>query len=182
LLDLPITALDLGYPLMTSASGGRFVVHDDGDAYDHHEVLWRYLNLTLTWIMSLTNSYGFDLQGDPQPRTRLCVYFHGANGTLYVSLLSLKLGCSIRFNPQTESIIGDGEAARRAVPESEYPKCDCRTRNPIPDASRADSLASISAACRVLPGENWSQGAVPDRVNGRRVDVWRRSGAFGLAM
>jgi predicted dehydrogenase len=182
MLDLPITALDLGYPLMTSASGGRFVVRDDGDAYDHHEVLWQYPNLTLTWMMSLTNSYGFDLQGDPQPRTRLGVYFHGANGTLYadhlgasklvpegeslkdkqvppksippspgherewldciksrqqpscsvfhhvkvdvpivLSVLSLKLGRSIRFDPHTESIVGDADAARRAIPEYRAP-------------------------------------------------------------
>jgi hypothetical protein len=182
MIDLPITALDLGYPIMTSAAGGRFVVKDDGDAYDHHEVLWRHPNLTLTWMMSLTNSYGFDLQGDPQPRTRLGVYFHGVNGTLYadylgasklvaegeglkdksapppsippspgherewldsiksrrqpscsvfhhvkvdvpivLSVLSLKLGRSIRFDPKTESIVGDAEAARLAVPEYRAP-------------------------------------------------------------
>ena len=134
------------------------------------------------WMMSLTNSYGFDLQGDPQPRTRLGVYFHGVNGTLYadhlgasklvpegealmdklpppksippspgherewldciqsrqqpscsvfhhvkvdvpivLSLLSLKLGRTIRFDPQTERIVGDGEAERRAVPEYRAP-------------------------------------------------------------
>jgi predicted dehydrogenase len=182
MIDLPITALDLGYPLVTSASGGRLVLRDDGDAYDHHEVLWRYPNLTLTWMMSLTNSYGFDLQGDPQPRTRLGVYFHGANGTLYadylgackivpegdalqgkpapppsippspgqerewldciktrqqpscsvfhhikvdvpiaLSVLSLRLGRSIRFDPVKETIVGDAEAARRAVPEYRAP-------------------------------------------------------------
>lgn len=182
MLDLPITALDLGYPLVTSASGGRFIVRDDGDAYDHHEVLWRYPNLTLTWMMSITNSYGFDMQGDPQPRTRLGVYFHGVNGTLYadylgastlvsegdglkdkpvpppsippspgqerewldgihsrqqpscsvfhhvkvdvpiaLSVLSLKLGRSIRFDPDTEKIVGDPEAARAAVPEYRAP-------------------------------------------------------------
>jgi predicted dehydrogenase len=182
MIDLPITALDLGFPLTTSASGGRFVVRDDGDAYDHHEVLWRYPSLTLTWMMSLTNSYGFDLQGDPQPRTRLGVYFHGANGTLHadhlgafkiapegdalqgkpappksippspgherewlncirsrqqpscsvfhhvkvdvpivLSVLALKLGRSIRFDPQTERIVGDAEAARLAVPEYRAP-------------------------------------------------------------
>ena len=182
MIDLPITALDLGYPLTTSASGGRLVLRDDGDAYDQHEVLWRYPNLTLTWMMSLTNSYGFDLQGDPAPRTRLGVYFHGANGTFYadylgasklvpegealkdktvppksippspgherewldciqsrqqpscsvfhhvkvdvpivLSVLSLKLGRSIRFDPQTESIVGDADAARRAIPEYRAP-------------------------------------------------------------
>jgi predicted dehydrogenase len=182
MIDLPITALDLGYPLTTSVSGGRLVVRDDGDAYDHHEVLWRYPHLTLTWMMSITNSYGFDLQGDPQPRTRLGVYFHGANATLYadylgafkivpegkalqgkpappksippspgherewldaiksrrqpscsvfhhvkvdvpivLSLLALKLGRSIQFDPQTERIVGDAEAARLAVPEYRAP-------------------------------------------------------------
>jgi len=156
------------------------VVQDDGDAYDHHEVLWQYPKLTLTWMLSLTNSYGFDLQGDPQPRTRLGVYFHGANGTLYadylgasrlvpegdgerpappksippspgqerewldcirsrqqpscsvfhhvkvdvpivLSVLSLKLGRSLRFDPATETIVGDPEAARRAIPEYRAP-------------------------------------------------------------
>ncbi len=182
MLDLPITALDLGFPQMTSAAGGRLVVRDDGDAYDHHEVLWQYPNLTLTWMMSLTNSYGFDLHGEPKPAVRLGTYFHGANGTLYadylgnfkivpegdalkgkpapsksippspgqerewldciksrrqpscsvfhhvkvdvsiaLSVLSLKLGRSIRFDPQAEVIVGDAEAARLAVPEYRAP-------------------------------------------------------------
>ena len=34
-----------------------------------------------------------------------------------LSILSMKLGRSIRFDPETESIIGDKEAARMAVPE-----------------------------------------------------------------
>lgn len=181
IIDLPVWALDLGYPLNTSSSGGRFVLQDDGDAYDHHEVLWQYPGLTMTWMSSLTNSYGFDLHGDPQPKRRLGTYFHGANGTLYanysmfkvvpegdrmkdqpevpksippspgherewldciksrqqpsvsvfyhvrvdvpivLSLLSLKLGRSIRFDPATEKIVGDPEAAKLAVPEYRDP-------------------------------------------------------------
>jgi hypothetical protein len=31
----------------------------------------------------LANSYGFDLHGDPVPRRRLGIYFHGVNGTMY---------------------------------------------------------------------------------------------------
>jgi predicted dehydrogenase len=176
IIDLPVWALDLGYPLVTSSSGGRFVVKDDGDAYDHHEVLWRYPNLTLTWMSSLTNSYDFTMRGDAAPERRLGIYFHGTNGTLYanygmfrvlaegdrlkdkspppasippspgherewldclksrrqpscsvfyhvrvdvpivLSLLSLKLGRSIRFDPATEQIVGDADAARLAVP------------------------------------------------------------------
>jgi predicted dehydrogenase len=58
--DLPIWALELGYPTEISATGGRFIIDDDGDAYDNHEVVFRYPNLTMTWMQSSTNSYGFD--------------------------------------------------------------------------------------------------------------------------
>jgi predicted dehydrogenase len=181
IIDLPVWALDLGYPLVTSSSGGRFVVKDDGDAYDHHEILWRYPNLTLTWMSSLTNSYDFMMRGDVPPERRLGIYFQGSNGTMYanygmfrvlaegdrmkdkqpppasipsspgherewldciksrqqptcsvfyhvkvdvpivLSLLSLKLGRSIRFDPATEQIVGDPEAARLAVPTYRAP-------------------------------------------------------------
>lgn len=181
IIDLPVWALDLGFPLMTSASGGRYVLQDDGDAYDHHEVLWQYPKLTMTWMSSLTNSYGFDFHGEPQKSRRLGIYFHGANGTMFadygmhkivpegeamdgklapprtlppspgherewldcvksrrepschpnyhvrvdvpivLSLLSLKLGRSIRFDPALEQIVGDAEAARLAVPQYRDP-------------------------------------------------------------
>ena len=179
--DLPIWALDLGFPTEITSSGGRFILQDDGDAYDQHEVLWRYPNLTLTWMSSLTNSFGFDFEGDPAPRRRLGTYFHGTNGTLLadydqlklvaegdrmkdlqppppsippspgherewldciksrqqpscnpayhvrvdvpivLSLLSLRLGRTIRFDPKTEKIIGDSEAAKLAVPKYRSP-------------------------------------------------------------
>ena len=179
IIDLPIWALDLGYPLVTSSSGGRFVIKDDGDAYDHHEVLWRYPNLTLTWMSSLTNSYDFVSHDDAQPQRRLGIYFHGAKGTMsadygsyrlmaegamdkepptatlpsspgherewldclksrqqpscnvsyhsrvdvpiVLSLLSLKLGRSVRLDPTTERIVGDDEAAKLAIPEYRSP-------------------------------------------------------------
>jgi len=176
IIDLPVWALDLGYPLITSASGGRYVLDDAGDAYDHHEVLWQYPKMTMTWMSSMVNSYGFDFQGAPVPQRRLGVYFHGTNGTLIadygslkvvpegekmndlpevpksippspgherewldciksrrqpscnpnyhvrvdvpiqLSLLSLKLGRSIRFDPKKEWIVGDREASKLAVP------------------------------------------------------------------
>jgi predicted dehydrogenase len=181
IIDLPIWALDLGYPTVTSASGGRFVIRDDGDAYDHHEVLWQYPKHTLTWMSSLTNSYDFIMRGDAAPERRLGIYFHGTDATMYanygmyrlmgegdrmkgkeppppsippspgherewldclksrqqpschvaahlkvdvpivLSLLSLKLGRSIRFDPATERITGDKEAARLAIPEYRRP-------------------------------------------------------------
>jgi predicted dehydrogenase len=181
IIDLPVWALDLGFPLVTSSAGGRFILKDDGDAYDNHEVLWQYPNLTMTWMSSLTNSYGFDLHGKPVPQRRLGIYFHGTNGTMYadygmfkivpegdrmkdlqappksmapspgherewldciksrrqpsccasyhvkvdvpivLSLLSYKLGRSIRFDPETEQIEGDAEAAALAVPRYRAP-------------------------------------------------------------
>jgi predicted dehydrogenase len=83
IVDLPIWALELDYPTHTSCSGGRFVIQDDGDAPDVQEVLWQYPDRTMTWMGMLANSYGFDLHGDPVPRRRLGIYFHGLNGTMY---------------------------------------------------------------------------------------------------
>ena len=179
--DLPVWALDLGYPTEITSSGGRFIVKDDGDAYDNQEVLWRYPNLTMTWMSSITKSFGFDFECDPAPRRRLGVYFHGTNGTMLadydmlkivpegdrmknlqpppqsiaaspgherewldciksrqqptcnpayhtrvdvpivLSLLSLKLGRTIRFDPKTERIVGDSEAAKLAIPKYRSP-------------------------------------------------------------
>lgn len=81
--DLPIWALELGYPTRVMCSGGRYVIQDDGDAPDVQEILWQYPNLTMTWMQSMINSYGFDLHGEPIPKRRLGIYFHGVNGTLY---------------------------------------------------------------------------------------------------
>jgi predicted dehydrogenase len=181
IIDLPVWALDLGYPVEVSATGGRFIFRDDGDAYDNHEVIIRYPELTLTWMSSLTNSYGFDFLRGQESRRRLGIYFHGVNGTLYtdydnhtilpegnrmagsqtppvsippspgheaewlecvksrkqpscnpdyhikvdmpveLSTLSLKLGRSIRFDPEKETIIGDKEASKLATPEYRSP-------------------------------------------------------------
>ena len=82
IIDLPIWAMNLGYPSEVSATGGRFIIRDDGDAYDNHEVIMRYPELTMTWMSSLTNSYGFDFSRGQEPRRRLGIYFHGTNGTL----------------------------------------------------------------------------------------------------
>ena len=174
--DLPIWAMNLDYPTEISATGGRFIIRDDGDAYDNHEVIWRYPGLTMTWMQSSTNSYGFDFLRGQESRRRLGIYFHGVNGTLLtdysshqilpegdrmkgmetpspsipsspghelewvecilsgeqpscnpeyhirvdapiaLSVLSMQLGRSIRFDPASEQIIGDPEAARKAVP------------------------------------------------------------------
>lgn len=192
--DLPIWAMDLGYPTEVSATGGRFIIDDDGDAYDNHEVLFKYPGLTMTWMQSSTNSHGWAFQGmdkeglgyETGARRRLGIYFHGSNGTLItdyndqilipegdrmkdmetppksippspgqelewldcirsrkqplcnpeyhikvdlpiqLSTLSMKLGRSIRFDPESEQIVGDKNAANMAIPEYrgswEFPK------------------------------------------------------------
>jgi predicted dehydrogenase len=81
IIDLPIWALDLGAPLVTSCSGGRFVLKDDGDAPDVQEVLWQYPHLTMTWMMSCCSSYAFDF-GHGKPARRLGIYFHAFKGAL----------------------------------------------------------------------------------------------------
>jgi predicted dehydrogenase len=179
--DLPIWALELDYPTEIYATGGRFIIKDDSDAYDNHEVTWRYPGLTMTWMHSSTNSYGFDFARSQESKRRLGIYFHGVNGTLrtdynsheifpegdrmlgmqtppvYIepspghelewveciksrkqpscspeyhikvdapialSVLAMQLGRSIKFDPDTETIIGDAEAARLATPEYRAP-------------------------------------------------------------
>jgi len=181
IIDLPIWALDLGFPTAVSSLGGRFIIKDDGDGPDVQEVLWQYPKCTMTWMSTQTNSYGFDLHGPPVPRRRLGIYFHGVDATMYcdygtnkivpegdrmkdkkvpeksiapspgherewldsiksrkepsccvnyhvrvdvplvLANLSLKLGRTIRFDPATEKITGDEEAARLAKPEYRAP-------------------------------------------------------------
>ncbi|TWT81054.1 Inositol 2-dehydrogenase [Planctomycetes bacterium CA13] len=82
IIDLPIWALELGVPTVTSCSGGRYMVGGDGDAPDTQEVIWQYPNLTMHWSMSTCNSFAFDF-GRGEPARRIGTYFHALNGTLY---------------------------------------------------------------------------------------------------
>jgi hypothetical protein len=84
IIDLPIWALDLGVPSVTTCTGGRYVIKDDGDAPDTQEVTWRYPNLTMTWMMNCANSFAFDF-GRGKPERRLGIYFHALNGTLFTN-------------------------------------------------------------------------------------------------
>ncbi len=82
IVDLPFWALDLGVPQRTSCTGGRYIIKDAGDSPDTQEIVWQFPNKTLTWSMSMVNSYAFDF-GSGTPARRLGIYFHGTNGTLY---------------------------------------------------------------------------------------------------
>jgi hypothetical protein len=48
-------------------------------------------------------------------------YHSRINLPLVVSLLSLKLGRSLRLDPETQQIIGDPEATRLSIPEYRAP-------------------------------------------------------------
>lgn len=84
IIDLPVWALDLGVPEITTCVGGRDVIHDDGDAPDVQEVTWRYKKFTMTWSMNCANSFAYDF-GRGKPDRRLGIYFHALNGTLFTN-------------------------------------------------------------------------------------------------
>ena len=85
IIDLPVWALDLPLPSQVSCAGGRFIIHDAGDAPEVQECLFRYPNLVMTWMHNLANSYGFDFQGKGGRARRLGIYFHGEKATLYTN-------------------------------------------------------------------------------------------------
>lgn len=93
ILDLPYWALDLGFPLQVTATGGKFCINDNTDAPDTHEVTWQFPNLVMTWSMSQVSSFGFNLQDVARYtkhgasmegiQRRLGYYLHGVNGALF---------------------------------------------------------------------------------------------------
>ncbi|MHC4799656.1 MAG: Gfo/Idh/MocA family protein, partial [Planctomycetota bacterium] len=92
IVDLPYWALELGHPTKISSHGGRYAIKDCGNAYDTQDVIWQYPNkMNMTWMTSMTNSYGFDFQRNLGRRRRLGVYFHGVNGTLLADYGSCRI-------------------------------------------------------------------------------------------
>lgn len=108
IVDLPVWALELGPPLLTTCVGGRSVIHDDGDAPDRQEALWQYPGLTMTWSVNLANSFAFDF-GRGAPARRLGICFHGLNGTLLA-------------NYEKHEVIPEGDRLKdRSAPEANLP-------------------------------------------------------------
>jgi len=180
LVDLPVWALDLGYPTQVQCTGGRYIIDDDGDAPDTQEMLFAYPKKTLHWTMSCINSFAYDL-GRGKPARRSGIYFFGDKATLFTNYskheivpegkffdasiepteeipscpgheaewvnciksrkqpscnpdyhckvdiplvlgnLSMVLGRSIQFDPEKLAIVGDEEAAKKAIPEYRAP-------------------------------------------------------------
>ncbi|MBI4601441.1 MAG: Gfo/Idh/MocA family oxidoreductase [Planctomycetes bacterium] len=134
-LDLPYWALGLGAPELTSCPGGRAVIRDAGDVPDTQEAVWRHGDVTVTWSMSLVNSYGFDFQGAGGIGRRLGVYFHGVDGTLYADYGTYKVV------PEGDRL-KDLAPPERTIPPSpghEREWLDCVVRRKEPSASVAYS-------------------------------------------
>ena len=172
IIDLPVWALDLGFPLVTNSSGGRFVVKDDGDAYDHHEVLWRYPQMTMTWMSSSANSYGFDLNGElgkdgelPRQR-RLGNYFHGANGTLFANYDMFKIvpeGDAMKDKPAPRKFIPPSPGHERewldCIKSRQQPSCcvDYHVKVDVPIVLSLLSL-KLERAIHFDPKKEWIVG------------------------
>jgi predicted dehydrogenase len=105
IIDLPVWALDLDVPLVTSCTGGRYIIDDDGDAPDTQEVIWRYPKTTMTWTMNCANSFAFDF-GRGKPERRLGIYFHAVNGTLF-------------SNYSRHEVVPEGDLLQDATPPPE---------------------------------------------------------------
>jgi hypothetical protein len=105
LIDLPHWALELGVPLVTNCSGGRYVLRDLGDVPDVQEITWQHPNVTVMWSMSMVNSFGFDFGRGTRDR-RIGIYFHGLNGTL-------------RTNYSKHEVYAEGDLLAAEPPKSE---------------------------------------------------------------
>ena len=60
LLDLPVWAMDLGYPTKIFSTGGRYASVCAGDGPNTQDILMEYPNMTLSWSMSTVTSFAFD--------------------------------------------------------------------------------------------------------------------------
>lgn len=131
IIDLPVWALELGCPTMVASSGGRYLLQDAGDVHDTQETLVQYPNLTLTWMMSQVNSYGFALQGEAGTRRRLGTFFQGVNGTLYADYGTCTIvpeGDNMKDAPEPPKSVPDSPGQERewldCVKSRQQPSCN----------------------------------------------------------
>ncbi len=101
IVDLPFWALELGVPIRTSCTGGRYTIHDAGDSPDTQEVVWEFPGLTMTWSMSMVNSFGWDF-GRGVTARRLGIYLHAVNGTLFANYGMHKIVPEGKFLKETQ--------------------------------------------------------------------------------
>lgn len=166
IIDLPVFALELGLPSMVASSGGRYVLQDAGDVHDTQETLIQYPNLTLTWMMSQVNSYGFDLQGQPGTRRRLGTYFQGVNGTLYADYGSHNIvpeGDRMKDVPEPPKAVPDSPGQERewldAIKTRQQPSCNVFYHHNVNVPIVLGNLSlQLGRAIRLDPQTGWISG------------------------
>ena len=78
LLDIVQWAMDVEYPEMITAVGGKYHIRDNRDMPDTLDVTYRYPNFVATYENRALNRHGIDDHG-------YGIMFHGTQGTMYVS-------------------------------------------------------------------------------------------------
>ncbi len=81
IVDLPFWALSPGEPRAVSAAGGRFATTSMADVPDTMDVIWEFSDKVITWHMMQSSSFHFGV-GTPGRGRKLCIVFHGTQGTL----------------------------------------------------------------------------------------------------
>ena len=82
IVDLPVWALELGPPKAVFATGGKWAMDDMSEIPDTMEAVFEYPDMLMTWHHMCANSYEVEFKGGPPFGRRICVLFHGLNGSL----------------------------------------------------------------------------------------------------
>lgn len=104
-----------------------------------------YPNFTMTWMMSLVNSFAFDF-GRGKPARRLGIYFHGVNGTLYANYGMYQVV------PEGDLMKGCNSPGK-VDPTVSRPRARMARLYQEPAATQLQSRLSLQGGCAHLPGQ-----------------------------
>jgi len=148
IVDLGYWAMNPGEPKAVSASGGRYALDDMSDIPDTLDVLWEYDGFTMTWMHTTCNGFNFGFGAPPDGGRRLCVMFHGTNGTLigdYGSLQIISDGDKLKDfkapDPSIPSSPGQDREFLDSIKSRNRPLCSFEYHEPM---ALALDLAHIS--------------------------------------
>ena len=87
------------FPVSVTATGGRFLVKDDGEVPDVLQIVYQYPNFTLTWDENRTNGFGIGRhnQGVPYHQSKgtldhpTGMIFHGSGATIVADRLGYEI-------------------------------------------------------------------------------------------
>ena len=98
----------------------------------------------MTWMSSLTNSYGFDLHGEPVPQRRLGIYFHGVNGTMYADYGMFKI---VPEGDKMKDLAAAAQVASRPRPATSASGSTASSRVSSPVAASSTTRRSMCRSC-----------------------------------